>query len=356
MKNKEKNDSGLSCRKGTVGGQAVLEGVMMKSRERYSVAVRLENGDIDITNEKYVALKSKYKILGAPLIRGVVNFVEMMRLSYKTLEISARAMGIDEETEDSKFEKWLRVKFGKGIMDVIMVVSTVLGLALGIGLFFFLPILATKGIDALAGGSLGWIRNLVEGAIKIALFVGYIALVSLMKDIRRTFEYHGAEHKSIYCYESGEELTPENVKKYKRFHPRCGTSFLIVMLLISILLYSLPIFTWDNALLRMLTKLIFLPVLVSLGYEFIMYAGRHDNILVKILSQPGMWMQRITTREPDESQLEVAIAALKSALPEQFPGFKVEKQAASEAGDAAQSETVAQAGKTVRPDTANAAG
>ncbi len=323
MKNKKEEKN---CRLGTVGGQAVLEGVMMKNGDRYSVAVRLENGSIDVANEKFVALKSKYKILGLPLIRGVVNFIEMMKLSFKTLEISAHAMGIDDEVEDSKVEKWLRDKFGRGIMDVIMVISTILGLAIGIGLFFFLPIIATKGIDALSGGSLGLMRNLVEGFIKIALFVGYIALVSLMPDIRRTFEYHGAEHKSIFCYEAGEELTALNVRKFTRFHPRCGTSFLIVMLLISILFYSLPIFTWDNALLRMLTKLLFMPVIIALGYEFIRYAGKHENLFTKIMSQPGLWMQRITTREPDDKQLEVAITALKSALPEEFPDFKVESE------------------------------
>lgn len=323
MKDKTKNAE--SCRIGSVGGQAVLEGVMMKSRDRYSVAVRKEDGEIDITTNRLVPLKNKYKILGWPLIRGVVNFGEMMSLSYKTLEISARAMGIDDESSETKFEKWLREKFGKGILDVIMVISTVLGVALGVGLFFFLPILVTKGIDALAGGSLGFVRNLIEAIIKMGIFVGYIVLVSLMPDIRRTFEYHGAEHKSIFCYENGEELTPENVRKYTRFHPRCGTSFLIVMLLISVLLYSLPIFTWDNMLLRMLTKIIFLPVLVSVGYEFIRYAGRHNNLLVRILSKPGLWMQRLTTREPDDAQLEVAIAALKAALPEEFPDFTIRK-------------------------------
>ncbi|HHW24182.1 MAG TPA: DUF1385 domain-containing protein [Bacillota bacterium] len=324
MKNKPQDPK--SRRIGTVGGQAVLEGVMMKSKDRYSVAVRLEDGDIDITSERLVPLKNKYKILGWPLIRGVVNFGEMLALSYKTLEISARATGVEDEASETKFEKWLREKFGRGIVDVIMVISTILGVGLGLGLFFFLPSLVTKGIDILSGGSLGLARNLIEGVIKIGIFVGYIALVSLIPDIRRTFEYHGAEHKSIFCYESGEELTIENVKKYSRFHPRCGTSFLIVMLLISVLLYSLPIFTWDNMLLRMLTKLIFLPLLVALGYEFIRYAGRHDNALVRALSAPGLWMQRLTTREPDERQIEVAIAALKSALPEEFPGFSPEKK------------------------------
>lgn len=324
---KEKTKKAESCRIGSVGGQAVLEGVMMKSRDRYSVAVRLESGDIDITTNRTVPLKNKYKILGWPLIRGVVNFGETLALSYKILEISARAIGVDEEASETKFEKWLREKFGRGIMDVVMVISTVFGVGLGIALFFFLPILVTKGIDALAGGSLGIVRNLIEGIVKIGIFVGYIALVSLMPDIRRTFEYHGAEHKSIFCYESGDELTVENAKKHTRFHPRCGTSFLIFMLLISVLLYSLPVFTWDNMVLRMATKLLFLPLLVALGYEFIRYAGRHNNLLVRILSKPGIWMQRLTTREPDEEQLEVAIAALKSALPEEFPDFKIEKRA-----------------------------
>ncbi len=314
--NKEKKEASCS-RLGTVGGQAVIEGVMMKGRENFAVSVRMEDGSIKTTVNKHTSVRKKHKILNIPILRGIINFVEMMILSYKTLMISAEALGLEEE-EESKFEKWLRVKFGKSIMDVIMVVSTILGVGLGFGLFFFLPILITKSLDSAVGG-IGWFKNLVEGLIKIGIFVLYLWGVSFMREIKRTFEYHGAEHKSIFCYESGEELTPENVKKYTRFHPRCGTSFMFVMLLISILIFSLPFITWDNMFLRMITKVLLLPIIVGIGYEFIMFAGKHDNIIVRILSAPGLWMQRITTREPDLKQIEVAITSLKKALPDVFP-------------------------------------
>ncbi|MBR4880709.1 MAG: DUF1385 domain-containing protein, partial [Clostridia bacterium] len=171
------------------------------------------------------------------------------------------------------------------------------------------------------GVDLGAWKNLVEGVLKIAIFVAYLALVSLMKDIRRTFEYHGAEHKSIFCYEAGEELTPENVKKHSKHHPRCGTSFMFVMLIISVLIFSLPFVPWDNIWLRLLVKLPLMPVAIGLGCEFIMFAGKHDNWFIRMLSAPGLLMQRITTREPDLEQIEVAIIALKTALPEDFPDF-----------------------------------
>lgn len=313
----------IDCRLNTVGGQAVLEGVMMKSKERYSVAVRKEDGSITVKDDTFTSIRKKYKILDIPVVRGVVNFVETMKLSFKTLMMSAEAMGL-EDFEESKFEKWLNKHFGKSIMNIIMAISTVLGLALGFGLFFFLPIFITKAIDSAAGENLGWIKNLIEGVLKIVIFVGYLFLVSFMKDIRRTFEYHGAEHKSIFCYESGTELTPENVQKFKRFHPRCGTSFMFVMLILSILIFSLPFVTWSNMLLRMITKILFLPLIVGIGYEFIMYAGKHsNNIFIRMLSAPGLWIQRITTLEPDLDQIEVAITALKSSMPSEFPDFKV---------------------------------
>lgn len=313
-KNKE-----INTRLNTVGGQAVLEGVMMKSKERYSVAVRKEDGSVAVRNDTFTSVRKKIKILNIPVIRGAVNFVETMILSFKTLMMSAEAMGL-EELEDSKFEKWLNKHFGKSIMNIIMGLSMVLGLALGLGLFFFLPIFITKTIDNAAGQNLGWFKNAIEGFMKIFIFIAYLWLVSLMKDIRRTFEYHGAEHKSIFCYESGEELTTENVKKFKRFHPRCGTSLMFVMLFISILIFSLPFVTWDNMFLRMATKIVMLPIVVGVGYEFIMYAGKHsDNIILKILSAPGLWIQRITTREPDLEQIEIAITALKNSMPSVFP-------------------------------------
>lgn len=314
-----KNNSESNPRLGVVGGQAVLEGVMMRHKNRYSVSVRRENGEIATENREFISVRKKIKILNIPIIRGTVNFIEMMILSYKTLSISAEAYGIDEEEEESKFEKWLRTKFGKSIMDIVMVISTVLGLALGVGIFFFLPIFLTKGVDHIVGGKLGWFKNLVEGIIKVVIFIEYLWGVSFMSEIKRTFEYHGAEHKSIFCYESGEELTPENAKKFKRFHPRCGTSFMFVMIAISIIIYSLPFVTWDSVIIRFLTKLAMLPIVVGAGYEFLMYAGKHDNRLVRALSAPGLWMQRITTREPDLDQLAVAIEALKSSMPEEFP-------------------------------------
>lgn len=324
---KRKHDMGNDITKknpriGTVGGQAVLEGVMMKGKDEFAIAVRREDGTISLTKDKFVSVRKKYKILGLPIIRGIVGLVESMILSFKTLSISAEQYGLDDTEPETKFEKWLDRHFGEKLMSVVMAISSVLGVALAFGLFFFLPSFITKLLEKLFSIDLGIFRNLVEGIIKIGIFIGYILLVSLMKDIRRTFEYHGAEHKSIFCYESGEELTVENVKKQKRFHPRCGTSFIFVILIISILINSLPFVTWDNLFLRLLTKLLLLPLIVGIGFEFIMYAGRHDNLFTKICSAPGLWMQRITTREPDDSQIEVAIMSLKAALPDVFPDFE----------------------------------
>jgi len=333
MKKEKKVKEPKNCRLGKVGGEAVLEGVMMKSGENYAVTVRMEDGSLNIIRDKHVSIRKKYKFLNIPIIRGVVNMVETFMLSYKALSISAEAYGIDEAEEETKFEKWLRSKFGAKLMDIVMVIAMVLGMGLGFGLFMFLPIWITKLIEG-AVGSLGWGKNLIEGLIKMAVFVAYLAAVSCMKDIRRTFEYHGAEHKSIFCYEAGEELTPENVKKFSRFHPRCGTSFLFVMLILSILIYSLPFVTWDNALLRLVTKLALLPVIIGLGYEFLMFSGKHPNLVTRILSAPGMMMQRLTTREPDLEQIEVAITSLKAALAEEFPeaAADAEPEAADENG------------------------
>lgn len=313
---KEKNP-----RLGVVGGQAVLEGVMMRHNDRYSVAVRKDDGTVTVQDGSFVSVRKKHKILNIPLLRGVINMVEMLILSIKTLDVSARLYGLEEEDEESKFEKWLKKHFGKGIVDLVMLLAMVLGVALSVFLFIFLPSFLTKLIDGLTGERLGIWRNLIEGGLKVAIFVCYLLLCLLMKDIRRTFEYHGAEHKSIFCYEAGEELTPENVKKYKRFHPRCGTSFMFVIIIIGIVVSSLPIVTWENTLLRFLTKLALLPLIVGLGYEFIMLAGKHDNVITKIISAPGLLMQRITTREPDLMQIEVAIHALKSSMPDEFPDY-----------------------------------
>ena len=252
-------------------------------------------------------------------------------------------------------------------MNAIMGVAGFLGVVLGIGLFLVLPTLATKGLDmllGLAGSALGVFKTLCEGLIRIGIFVGYILLVSLMPDIRRTFEYHGAEHKSIACYEAGVELTPENAKHYTRFHPRCGTSFIFIMLILSVLVFSFV--TWDNIWLRLVLKPLLLPVICGIGFEFILYAGKHENLFTKIVSAPGLWMQRITTREPDLSQLEIAITALKSAMPDEFPANEVEAviaaskpQAAEPAtddatGDAAATADTAASGDTPTADSGDA--
>ncbi len=325
-----------NCRLGTVGGQAVLEGIMMKGKEDYAIAVRREDGTVSLSKHTHTSIRSKHKLLRLPIVRGIVGFVESMVLNFKTLSISAEQYGIDDSEPESKFDKWILDHFGEKLMSIVMGISMVLGVVLAIGLFLLLPSYITRGIEWLVGHRLGVFKNLVEGLLKIAIFVAYILLVSLMKDIRRTFEYHGAEHKSIFCYEAGEELTVENVKKHSRFHPRCGTSFIFVILIISILINSLPFIPWDNMLLRMLCKLLVLPLTVGIGFEFIMFAGKHDNIITRILSAPGLWMQRITTKEPDDGQIEVAIIALKTALPNEFPEYHY-----IDPRDALEAETVA---------------
>lgn len=316
MKNRKNENSCKSCsRLGKVGGQAVLEGVMMKSGDNFCVAIRKPDDTIDIKKQTFQSVRKKYKFLNIPLLRGMVNFVEMMILSFKTLSLSVEALGIEEE--ETRFEKWLKKHFGRSIMDLVMGVATVLGVVLGVALFTLLPTLTTSGVDKLAGGRLGGFKSIFEGLMRMGIFILYIYLVSLMKEIRRTFEYHGAEHKAVSCYESGDSLTIENARKHTRFHPRCGTNFIFVMLIVSIIVFSFV--TWSNLYLRIALKLVLIPLIVGIGYEFIMFAGKKTNILTKIFCAPGLWMQRITTREPDDAQLEIAITALKNALPDEFP-------------------------------------
>lgn len=314
-------DDPLACRRGKIGGEAVIEGIMMKAGGKYAIALRQSDGRIRVSDHTYTTVRDKYKILRLPIIRGVVNMIESFLLSYRVLGISADAWGVEEE-EPSRFEKWLTRVFGKSLMDVLMVIASVLGVALGFGLFFYLPMLATKGLDHLLSGNMGWFKNLTEGLIRIAIFVLYVFAVSFMNDIRRTFQYHGAEHKTIFCYEQGLNLTVENVRGQKRFHPRCGTSFIFVALILSIIVASF--ITWDSLAVRLLIKLPLLPLVIGLSYEFIMYAGRHENLFTRIISAPGLWMQRMTTKEPDDAQIEVAIAAVKYTLKDEYPDFETE--------------------------------
>ena len=304
-----------NCRLNQVGGQAVLEGVMMKAGTRTATACRLPGGSITVIPDEFVSVRKKHKILNIPIVRGVVNFVEMLILSMKTLTASAEVAAAEEDDAPSK-----------SAFAAVSVVATVLGVLLAVALFLFLPKVAVSGIERLFNVSLGIWGAVIEGVIKIAFFLIYLVLVSLMPDIRRTFEYHGAGHKSIACYESGDELTPANAKKHTRFHPRCGTSFLFVMLALGIVIgvllrIFLPPEVIGNHLLYTGIRLLVLPLVVGIGFEYIMFAGKHDNIVTRIFSAPGLWFQRITTREPDESQLEVAITALMYAHIDAFPDF-----------------------------------
>lgn len=311
----EKSNKTKGCHKSKIGGQALIEGVMMRGIDQASMSVRLPNGEIDTETWEVGSLNRSW-YHKTPIVRGVVNFIGSMITGYKCMMKSAEKAGLEEEDSDgqpSKFDLWLEKHLGEHLMKIVGVVAVVLGVVLALGLFMLLPILAVKGLEYLF--PLGGFKTLIEGVIKIVIFILYLALVSQMKEIRRVFEYHGAEHKSIACYEAGEELTVENVKRFTRFHPRCGTSFILIVLVISILVFS--VVTWEiSALLRMALKLALLPVVMGLAYEIIKLAGRYDNIVTRIVSAPGLWLQRLTTREPDDGQMEVAIAALTAVLPQ----------------------------------------
>ncbi len=301
-----------NSRLGKVGGQAVLEGIMMRGPESYTTAVRKADGTI-IRDSHPNEIKKKNWFKKLPLVRGVVSFVESMTLSFSTLNFAAEALEIEEET---KFEKWLTKTFGKSLTTIVSTIGVVLGVALGAGLFIVLPAFLSRFIPH------EFARKVFEGILRIAIFLGYVSLVSLMSDIKRTFMYHGAEHKSIFCYEKGLPLTVENIKAQKRFHPRCGTSFMILMMIVGIIIglfigWVFPA-TRENTVLYVGIKFLLLPITVGLGYEIIRFAGRHDNAVIRFITAPGLWIQRITTKEPTDDMIEVAIVALKSALTGEF--------------------------------------
>lgn len=306
--------------KTSVGGQALIEGVMMQGPKGMATAVRKPDKEICVEYHKVKHLRDKVKLFGLPIIRGVVNFVESMITGYKILMYSAEVSGMEdcEEEELSKFEKWLTDKFGDKLMNFVTGLASVLGICIAFLLFMYFPVLFFSKVNEWSGNLITDYRGLIEGSLKIIIFVIYIAAVSRMKDIKRTFMYHGAEHKSITCYELGRELTVENVKKCSRFHPRCGTSFIFVMLIFSIVVYTVVAKLFpqiaDNRVLWILLKLAFLPLIMGIGYEFIKYAGRHDNLFVKIVSAPGLWMQRLTTKEPTDDIIEIGIEALKAVI------------------------------------------
>ncbi len=319
-----KTENEQLVRKTSVGGQALIEGIMMMHpKGKAAVSVRTTDGNIDTEMLDVKHIKDKIKFFGWPLIRGIVNYIESMMFGYKCLMISAEKSGledIEEEENPSKLDKWLNDHLNKKVMGAITAVASVLGIGLAFLLFFYLPTVSVDFINKLSGGTLTNFRALFEGVIRMAIFVSYIALVSFMKDIKRTFMYHGAEHKTIFCYEKGLDLTVENVKKMSRFHPRCGTSFIFVIIIISVVISSAISVAFpelrNQTVIWMAIKLLILPLVTGISYEFIRYAGKHDNLLVKILASPGLWMQRLTTKEPDEAMIEVALAAFKAVIDE----------------------------------------
>ena len=303
--------------KSKIGGQAVIEGVMMRGIDKAAMACRLPSGEIDLEEWAIRGGRNTPVYRKIPFVRGIFVFISSMIDGYKCLSRSAdKQMTDDDEEEQTGFEKWLDEKFGDKLMPIITTVSIVLGLALAIALFMWLPGMLSKLIDKYIVSLSPVAKNIIEGVLKISIFIGYTSLTALMKDIRRTYEYHGAEHKTITCYEHGDELTVENVKKHSRFHPRCGTSFIFLVLFISIFVNTVFQVSWGNMLVRTLIKLCLLPVVMGISYEIIRLAGKYDNIATRIISAPGLWIQRITTREPDGSEIECAISALEACIPD----------------------------------------
>ncbi len=299
----------------SIGGQALLEGIMMRGPKQTAMAVRNPQGEIVVENVDDERDRKFPKILKFPIIRGVVNFIQTMLLGYKALMRSAEIAGIDEEeSEPSKFEKFLTEKLGEKLFAIVGAIAMVIGVVIAVCLFVFVPTFIVKLFNTYIF-NLGVFTAVAEGLIKIAVFIGYIAAVSLMPDIRKTYEYHGAEHKTIACYESGEQLTVENAKRFARFHPRCGTSFILIVLIISIVLF-LAVPASLGVLYRFLLRIVLLPIVVGSAYEIIKLVGKHDNAFTRVISAPGLWLQRLTTKEPDDTQLEVAIKALEAVMPQ----------------------------------------
>ena len=299
-----------------IGGQAVLEGVMMKGPDAIAITVRRPDKTMVVDYKKSEPLSKKHKWMGLPIIRGAVNMVNMLAMGMTTLETSAKMLGTEEE-EPTKFEKWLAAKLGKSIDKVVMGVAMVLAVLLSVGLFIVLPSLAEKGILSL--GASGTVATLIGGLTKVLILIAYMIFCGMVPDVRRTFQYHGAEHKTIFCYEAGLPLTVENCRIQPRHHPRCGTSFLFVVVVVSILVSSLvfSFVNWRNMWVRVALHLLLLIPIVGVTYEFNRYVGGHDNKVTRFLARPGLWLQNFTTNEPDDSMLEVAIRALELVIPEE---------------------------------------
>ena len=311
-----------SCPRADIGGQAVLEGVMMKAPDAVAVAVRRENGDVVVKRESYEAPSKKHRWMGLPFIRGSVNMVQMMALGMRVLTDSTNMLGLDEE-KPTKFELWLSKVFGKSVEKIVMGLAMVLGVVLSIGLFVLLPNVIITLFPANATGGMLLLKNLCSGILRILILIGYIYFAGRIPDMHRTFQYHGAEHKTVYCNENGKPLTPENARGFSRLHPRCGTSFLFITFFLSIIFYSvidvlvLMLTGYDlgaHYLVRVLSRLILLPCIAGISYEVLKGLAHHDGALVRALRWPGLQMQRLTTQPPTDEMLQVAIISIKTAL------------------------------------------
>ena len=295
-----------------IGGQAVMEGIMMRNGSEYSVAVRKENGEIEVKKETYKGVGSKCKLFRLPFIRGIFSFVDSLVLGMKSLNYSASLFMEDgeEEEEPGRFEKWLQKKFGDKAEKVIMDLTMVISIILAMGIFMVFPTWVSTLMKPLLGNGI-WMA-LFEGVLRIAIFIAYVGLISLMPDIKRTYMYHGAEHKCINCIEHGMPLTVENVMKSSKEHKRCGTSFLLIVMVISILFFLVirPETLW----LRLVSRILLIPVIAGISFEFLRLAGNSDNPVVNLLSKPGLMLQGLTTKEPDEKMAEVAICAVEAVF------------------------------------------
>ncbi|MBX4266172.1 DUF1385 domain-containing protein [Clostridium estertheticum] len=291
----------------SVGGQAVIEGVMMRGLVGIATAVRTEQGEIVVEKKSYTSYTKKNKLVGLPIVRGFISLIESLIIGIKTLNYSASFF--EEEGEPSKLDKCIQKLFKEKSNDVVMGISLVISLALSVGLFFIVPTFVANLFSKLGTNTMG--MNIVEGIIRVLIFLLYVYLIGKMEDIKRVYEYHGAEHKTIFCYENEVELTPENASKFGRLHPRCGTNFLFLVMIVSIIVFSLT--GWNSIGERIMYRIILLPFISGISYEIIKWMGKSKSNLAKILSYPGLKLQNLTTREPDLSQLEVAIRALKVA-------------------------------------------
>ena len=298
----------------SIGGEALLEGIMMRGPFRTTCAFLSPKGEITTEDIEMEYLTKKYKICSLPLIRGIFSFIDSLRLGSKAMNLSAEKAGFDDEEELTGFDKWMNDKLGDKLTGIIVGIGSVLGVVLAVVLFMLVPTLLFNGVKHLAGDGIEPLRSIFEGIFKMLVFVLYIFVISKIPDIHRVFMFHGAEHKCIFCYENELELTVENVRKQPRLHPRCGTSFMVLMIIVGIFIgFFIKI---QNPILRTVVKICTLPIVMGIGYELIKYCGKHNNAFTKIVAAPGKWLQMLTTQEPGDDMIATGIEAIKAVIPE----------------------------------------